>query len=107
MTRTLIMRLIRGLASNDVFKYRNVSGRDPQTNRMRRRRVFGLNREHPLIGIALAVRLGLPYEPAGRENVGLNTALATPALEEHGSAEAADGDSAADAEASVLLTTAG
>ena len=103
-SRTFIIRLIRSLASNAVFQYRNVSVRDPETNRMRRRRVFGLNREHPLIGIALAVRLGLPYESPAENGIGLNDALATPALDEHGSAEAAYAQSAEDAEAAVLLS---
>ena len=103
-SRAFIIRLIRGLASNEVFQYRNVSARDPETNRMRRRRVFGLNREHPLIGIALAVRLGLPYEPSAPVSVGIDDALATPALDEHGSAEAAHAESAEDAEAAVLFS---
>ena len=66
-SRTFIIRLIRSLASNAVFQYRNVSVRDPETNRMRRRRVFGLNREHPLIGIALAVPLGTALRIPGGE----------------------------------------
>ena len=103
-SRTFIIRLIRSLASNEVFKYRNVSVRDAETNRMRRRRVFGLNREHPLTGVALAARLGLPYEPPGQHGVGLNDALATPALDEHGSAEAAHAESAEDTEPAVLLS---
>jgi len=105
-SRSFIISLIRTLASNQVFKYRNVSVRDPETNRARRRRVFGLNREHPLIGIALAVRLGLPYEPPPVNGAGLNDALATPALDEHGSAEAAHAESAEDAEAAVLFSGA-
>ena len=36
-SRTYIVRLIRNLASNDVFLYRNVSVRDAETNRLRRR----------------------------------------------------------------------
>ena len=103
-SRAYVIRLIRSLASNNVFQYRNVSVRDPETNRMRRRRVFGLNREHPVVGVALAVRLGLPYEPPASAQVGINDALATPALEEHGSAEAAHAESAEDAEAAVIFS---
>ena len=98
-SRTFIIRLIRSLASNGVFQYRNVSVRDPETNRLRRKRVFGLNRQHPLTGIALAARLGLPYEPA-EPKIGTNETIATPPLEEHGSAEAARPD----AEPVVALT---
>ena len=101
-----IVKLIRGLASNQVFQYRNVSSRDPETNRSRRRRVFGLNHEHPLIGVALAARLGLPYEPQTEDGPVLNDALATPALDEHGSAEAAHAESAVDAEAAVIFGAA-
>ena len=103
-SRAYVIRLIRSLASNEVFQYRNVSVRDPETNRMRRRRVFGLNRESPVVGVALALRLGLPYESAAPDNVGINDALATPALEEHGSAEAAHAESAEDAEAAVIFS---
>ena len=98
-SRTFVIRLIRSLASNGVFQYRNVSVRDPETNRLRRKRVFGLNRGHPLTGIALAARLGLPYEPA-EPTIGTNEAIATPPLDEHGSAEAARPD----AEPVVALT---
>ena len=87
-SRTFVIRLIRSLASNGVFQYRNVSVRDSETNRMRRKRVFGLNRSHPLTGIALAARLGLPYQPPSAK-IGSNDAIATPPLDEHGSAEAA------------------
>ncbi len=103
-SRAYVIRLIRSLASNEVFKYRNVSVRDPETNRMRRRRVFGLNREHPLIGIALAARLGLPYDPPAQNGIGVNDALATPALDEHGSAEAANAEMAEDTEPAVALS---
>ena len=103
-SRAYVIRLIRSLASNEVFQYRNVSVRDPETNRMRRRRVFGLNREHPLTGIALAARLGLPYAPPAQNGIGLNDALATPALDEHGSAEAANAETADDTEPAVLLS---
>ena len=98
-SRTFVIRLIRSLASNGVFQYRNVSVRDPETNRLRRKRVFGLNRRHPVTGIALAARLGLPYDPSDA-NVGTNDAIATPPLDEHGSAEAARPD----AEPVVALT---
>ena len=104
-SRAYVIRLIRSLASNEVFQYRNVSVRDPETNRMRRRRVFGLNRESPVVGVALALRLGLPYESAAPDPTwGINDALATPALEEHGSAEAAHAQSAEDAEAAVIFS---
>ena len=103
-SRTYIVRLIRNLASNDVFLYRNVSVRDAETNRLRRRRVFGLNREHPLVGVALAQRLGIPSEASEPADTAINDALATPALDEHGSAEAAHAESAADAEAAVLFS---
>ena len=103
-SRSYVIKLIRSLASNEVFQYRNVSVRDPETNRMRRRRVFGLNREHPLVGVALAARLGLPPEPDTPVDVAINDALATPALDEHGSAEAAHAQSAEDAEAAVLFS---
>ena len=103
-SRTYIVRLVRSLASNDVFLYRNVSVRDAETNRLRRRRVFGLNREHPLVGVALAQRLGLAYEESEPVDTAINDALATPALDEHGSAEAAHAESAADAEAAVLFS---
>ena len=101
-SRTFVIRLIRSLASNEVFQYRNVSVRDAETNRMRRRRVFGLNHDHPLTRIALAARLGLPYEQPASDGLGVNDALATPALDEHGSAEAAHAQSAEDAEPVVL-----
>ncbi len=103
-TRAYVIKLIRSLASNDVFQYRNVSVRDPESNRMRRRRVFGLNHEHPLVGLALAVRLGMHYEPPTTVKVGINDALATPALDEHGSAEAAHAESADDAEPAVIFS---
>ena len=63
-SRTHVTRLVRSLTSKDVFQYRNVSFRDETTNRTRRRRVFGLNRTHPLIGMALAHRLGPSYAAA-------------------------------------------
>ncbi len=104
ISRAYIIKLIRSLASNEVFKYRNVSVRDAETNRMRRRRVFGLNRSHPLIGVALAARLGLPLEQAEQDTAGINDALATPALASHDSAEADHAESAEDAEAAVLFS---
>ena len=91
-SRTFVIRLIRSLASNGVFQYRNVSVRDPETNRLRRKRVFGLNRRHPLTGLALSARLGLPHEPSDPE-IGTNDAMATPPLDEPGSAEAARSES--------------
>ena len=90
VTRNLITRHVRSLMSNGVYQYRNVNSRDPETNRLRRRRVFSLNREHPLTGIALSVRLGLPYEPSPQEPAPGNDAIATPPLADHGSAEAAN-----------------
>ena len=98
VTRNLITRQVRSLMSNGVFQYRNVNTRDPETNRLRRRRVFGLNREHPLIGIALAIRLGLPYEPPADDEEPTNDAIATPPLDDHGSAEAANPEAVEEAE---------
>ena len=98
VTRNLITRHVRGLMSNGVFQYRNVNSRDPETNRLRRRRVFGLNREHPLTGIALALRLGLPYPPSPEEVAANNDAIATPPLDDHGSAEAANPEVVEEAE---------
>ena len=63
-SRTAITRLVRGLAGHKVFEYRNISARDPETNRVRRRRVFGLNRYHYLTDMTLLARLGAPYEAA-------------------------------------------
>ena len=103
-SRTHVTRLVRSLTSKDVFQYRNVSFRDETANRTRRRRVFGLNRTHPLIGMALAHRLGLSYAPADTEFTATNDAMATPPLEEHHSAEAARAESAEDAEATAILT---
>ena len=102
-SRTYIIRLVRGLADNGVFQYRNISARDPETNRLRRRRVFGLNPAHPVTGMALAARLGLPYTPADdADNPPTNDAIATPPLTEHHSAEADGPESADDVEASAL-----
>ena len=63
-SRTAITRLVRELAGHKVFEYRNISARDPETNRVRRRRVFGLNRYHYLTDMTLLARLGAPYEAA-------------------------------------------
>lgn len=102
-SRTFVIRLIRALASNSVFQYRNVSVRDPETNRLRRKRVFGLNRQHPLTSIALASRLGLDYEPSDAK-IGANGAIVTPPLDEHGSAEAAHPESVGEVEPVVAFT---
>ena len=102
-SRTFVSRLIRSLESNGVFQHRRVSVRDPETKHVRRKNVFGLNRRHPLTGIALAARLGLPYQPV-EANLGTNDAIATPPLDEHGSAEASNPDSADEAEPLVALT---
>ena len=101
-SRTHVTRLVRSLTSKDVFQYRNVSFRDESTNRTRRRRVFGLNRTHPLIGMALAHRLGPSYAPADADFAATNDAIATPPLEEHHSAEAARPESAEEAEVVAL-----
>ena len=101
-SKTHVTRLVRGLTSKDVFQYRNVSFRDETTNRARRRRVFGLNRTHPLTGMALAHRLGPSYAPADAEFTATNDAIATPPLEEHHSAEAARPESAEEAEVVAL-----
>ena len=101
-SRTHVTRLVRSLTSKDVFQYRNVSFRDETTNRTRRRRVFGLNRTHPLIGMALAHRLGPSYAPADADFAATNDAIATPPLEEHHSAEAARPESAEEAEVVAL-----
>ena len=89
VARNLITRYVRTLMSNSMFQYRNINVRDPETNRSRRRRVFGLNREHPVVGYALAARLGLPYDPpTGDESTSTNDAIAAPPVDDHGSAEA-------------------
>ena len=108
-SRTFITRMVRTLASNGVFQYRNVNVRDESTNRSRRRRVFGLNRSHPLTGIALSARLGSGYAESASEFAATNfaagnEAIATPPLDGHHSAEADSGESADDAEAAVLFT---
>ena len=103
-SRTFITRMVRTLASNGVFQYRNVNVRDESTNRSRRRRVFVLNRSHPLTGIALSARLGPGYAVSASEFTATNDAIATPPLDGHHSAEADSGESADDAEAAVLFT---
>ena len=103
-SRTFITRMVRTLASNGVFQYRNVNVRDESTNRSRRRRVFGLNRSHPLTGIALSARLGPGYAVSDSEFTATNDAMATPPLDGHNSAEADSGESADDAAAAVLFT---
>ena len=88
VARNLITRYIRTLMSNGMFQYRNINIRDPETNRARRRRVFGLNREHPVVGYALAMRLGVSYEPPAHNEDSSNDAIAAPPVDHHGSAEA-------------------
>ncbi len=99
VARNLITRYVRTLMSNSLFQYRNINIRDPETNRARRRRVFGLNREHPVVGFALAARLGLPYEPpADDDPAPTNDAIAAPPVDDHGSAEADRAETADEAE---------
>ena len=62
-SKVRITRLVRSMASKNIFEYRNISARDPDTNRARRRRVFSINRAHPLVEMALALRLGHPWNP--------------------------------------------
>lgn len=89
VARNLITRYVRTLMAVGVFQYRNINFRDPETNRSRRRRVFGLNREHPVVGFALAARLGLPYEPPADDDLApTNDAIAAPPVDDDGSAEA-------------------
>ena len=89
VARNLITRYVRTLMAVGVFQYRNINFRDPETNRSRRRRVFGLNREHPVVGFALAARLGLTYEPPADDDLApTNDAIAAPPVDDHGSAEA-------------------
>ena len=88
VARNLITRYIRTLMSNGMFQYRNINIRDPETNRARRRRVFGLNREHPVVGCALAMRLGESYEPPAYDGGSSNDAIAAPPVDDPGSAEA-------------------
>lgn len=89
VARNLITRYVRTLMNCGLFQYRNINLRDPETNRARRRRVFGLNREHPVVGFALAARLGLPYEPPDEDDPAPTyDAIAAPPVDDHGSAEA-------------------
>ena len=102
VARNLITRYVRTLMAGGLFQYRNINFRDPETNRARRRRVFGLNREHPVVGFALAARLGLPYEPpADDDPAPTNDAIAAPPVDHHGSAEA-DSAETAEEEAEVV-----
>ena len=99
VARNLITRYVRTLMAGGLFQYRNINFRDPETNRARRRRVFGLNREHPVVGFALAARLGLPYEPpADDDPAPTNDAIAAPPVDHHGSAEADSAETAEEAE---------
>ena len=99
VARNLITRYVRTLMAGGLFQYRNINFRDPETNRSRRRRVFGLNREHPVVGFALAARLGLPYEPPADDDLApTNDAIATPPVDHHGSAEADSVETAEEAE---------
>ncbi|MDE2788022.1 MAG: NYN domain-containing protein [Chloroflexota bacterium] len=99
VARNLITRYVRTLMAVGLFQYRNINFRDPETNRARRRRVFGLNREHPVVGFALAARLGLPYEPPEDDHAPpTNDAIAAPPVDHHGSAEADSAETAEDAE---------
>lgn len=89
VARNLITRYVRTLMGSGLFLYRNINFRDPETNRARRRRVFGLNREHPVVGFALAARLGLAYEPpVDDDSAPAYDAIAAPPVDDHGSAEA-------------------
>ena len=88
VARNLITRYVRTLMGVGLFQYRNINFRDPETNRSRRRRVFGLNREHPVVGFALTARLGLPYEPPADDPAPTYDAIAAPPVDDHGSAEA-------------------
>ena len=126
-SKTYITRLVRSLTANDVFQYRTISVRDAETNRLRRRRVFGLNRQHPLADAALAARLGpayaapvnTPANPAspanpanpasgnGRANpdaIPTNDAVAAPPLDNHHSAEADRPETADEAEAAAIMS---
>ena len=62
-SKVRITRLVRSMASKNIFEYRNISARDPETRRLRRRRVFSINRAHPLVEMSLALRLGHPWNP--------------------------------------------
>ena len=123
-SKTYITRLVRSLTASAVFQYRTISVRDAETNRLRRRRVFGLNRQHPLTDAALAARLGPAYaapaavpanpdNPAapasgsGRANpdaIPTNDAVAAPPLDSHHSAEADRPETADEAEAAAIMS---
>ena len=116
-SKTYVTRLVRSLTANSVFQYRTISVRDAATNRLRRRRVFGLNHQHPVTGAALAVRLGLDYAgpsndadsadsaDAGNANAIPNhDAVATPPLDSHHSAEADHPETADAAEAAAIMS---
>ena len=99
VARNLITRYVRTLMAVGLFQYRNINFRDPETNRARRRRVFGINREHPVVGFALAARLGLPYEPPTEDDPApAYDTIAAPPVEDHGSAEADRDETAEEAE---------
>ena len=114
-SKTYVTRLVRSLTGNGVFQYRTISVRDAETNRLRRRRVFGLNRQHPATGAALAVRLGSAYAgpdaatngaDAGNtvgDTVPNHDAVATPPLDGHHSAEADHPETADAAEAAAIM----
>ena len=121
-SKTYITRLVRSLTASGVFQYRTISVRDAETNRLRRRRVFGLNRLHPLTDAALAARLGPAYAatsapadpstPASGNGFAspdadagpTNDAVATPPLDGHHSAEADRPETADEAEAAAIMS---
>ena len=125
-SKTYITRLVRSLTASGVFQYRTISVRDAETNRLRRRRVFGLNRQHPLTDAALAARLGpayaataaatppptAPATPASGNGLAnpdadagpTNDAVATPPLDSHHSAEADRPETADEAEAAAIMS---
>ena len=63
-SRTAITRLCGGWRATRFLSTGTSAARDPETNRVRRRRVFGLNRYHYLTDMTLLARLGAPYEAA-------------------------------------------
>ena len=124
-SKTYITRLVRSLTAQGVFQYRTISVRDAETNRLRRRRVFGLNRLHPLTDAALAARLGPAYAAAAATGPAAdpstpasgngfaspdadagptNDAVATPPLDGHHSAEADRPETADEAEAAAIMS---
>ena len=125
-SKTYITRLVRSLTASGVFQYRTISVRDAETNRLRRRRVFGLNRQHPLTDAALAARLGPAYAAAAATSAPAadpstpesgngfaspdadagptNDAVATPPLDGHHSAEADRPETADEAEAAAIMS---